>query len=51
VTVLSRANGRLLHQTAVVADGRLLSIIAAAPNDDLVPVFDATLDSIRFIAL
>jgi hypothetical protein len=51
VTVLSRDNGRVLHQSAVIADGRLLSIIAAAPNDDLVPVFDATLDSIRFIAL
>jgi hypothetical protein len=51
ITVVSRDAGRVLHQTAVVADGRLLSIIGAAPSDDLLPVFDAAVDSIRFIAL
>jgi hypothetical protein len=51
ITVVSRDGGRVLHQTAVAADGRLLSIIGAAPSEDLLPVFDAALDSIRFIAL
>jgi hypothetical protein len=51
ITVVSRDGGRVLQQTAVAADGRLLSIIGAAPSDDLLPVFDAALDSIRFIAL
>ncbi|MEO6886488.1 MAG: hypothetical protein ABI232_09420 [Jatrophihabitantaceae bacterium] len=51
VTVVSEQAGRVLHQTAVDADGRLLSIIAAAPSQDLLPSFDAAIDSIRFIAL
>lgn len=49
--VVSRERHRLLHQTAVAADGRLLSIIGAAPDEELMPVFDAALDSIRFIRL
>lgn len=50
-TVVSRDGDRVLHQTAVDADGRLLSIVAAAPGETLLPVFEAALDSIRFIAL
>ncbi|MEO9139108.1 MAG: hypothetical protein ABI345_08580 [Jatrophihabitans sp.] len=49
--VESREAGRVLHQTAVAADGRLLSIIGTAPADELLPVFDAALDSVRFIRL
>jgi hypothetical protein len=51
VTVVSRDGGRVLHQTAVVADGRLLSIVAVAPGEQMLPVYDTALESIRFIAL
>jgi hypothetical protein len=51
ICIVSRENGRVLHQTAVAADERLLSVIAAAPGDDLLPVFDAVLDSMRFVRL
>ncbi len=51
MTVVSNDGQRVLHQTAVDADGRLLSIIAAAPNEKLLPIFDAAIDSIRFVAL
>jgi hypothetical protein len=51
VTVVSRDAGRVLHQTVVADDNRLLSIIAAAPGDDLLTMFDAAVESIRFIAL
>jgi hypothetical protein len=51
VTVVSRDAGRVLHQTVVADDNRLLSIIAAAPGDDLLAMFDAAVESIRFIAL
>jgi hypothetical protein len=51
VTVVSRDSGRVLHQTAIAADDRLLSVIASAPTDELLPVYDAAIDSIRIIAL
>jgi len=50
-TVVSREPGRVLHQSAVVADGRLVTTVAVAPADDLLPAFDAALDSIRFVRL
>jgi hypothetical protein len=51
VTVVSRDGARLLHQTAVAADGRLLSVIAVSSDDGLLPAYDAAVDSIRFIRL
>jgi hypothetical protein len=50
-TVVSRDGARFLHQTAVAADGRLLSVIAVGSDDGLLPAYDAAVDSIRFIRL
>jgi hypothetical protein len=44
----------LLHQTAAVSHGRLLSISAVAPDAQqahYLPAFDAAIRSIRFVAL
>jgi hypothetical protein len=51
VTVVSRDGARSLHQTAVAADGRLLSVIAVTSDAGLLPAYDAAVDSIRFIRL
>ncbi len=50
-TVVSRDGGRILQQTAVAADARVLSIIAVAATEEQLPAYDAALDSIRFIAI
>ncbi len=53
-TVVTLVDGRLRHQTAVAADGRLLSIVGTGPGDDadaLRPLFDTAVESVRIIAL
>jgi hypothetical protein len=53
VVLRRQADSAVLQQSVVAADTRLLSIIAVAPADraaQLLPAYEAALDSIRLIA-
>jgi hypothetical protein len=50
--VLRRAgDGLLLHLTAAAGGRRLLSMVATALDESLLPAYDAAIESIRFIEL
>lgn len=50
--VLRRADdGRYVHTTAAADGDRLVTVTAIAPTPDLLPRFDAAIDSIRFVPL
>jgi hypothetical protein len=49
--VMQRIDGAVVHQTALAADGRLVSLVGTAPDASLVAAFDAAVESIRVIVL
>ena len=53
-TVVTRSGGRVEHETAIAADGRLLAVVAVVPDSaaaSLSAAYDAAVDSIRVIPL
>jgi hypothetical protein len=49
--VMQRVDGAVVHQTALAAEGRLVSLVGTSPDSSLVAAYDAAILSIRVIVL